>query len=521
MQGNRTDFPKIYCAMDYYQTTYGESIRILLLILSCVAISAAMVCGPALAVVVGVGFLCLLSRQLAGADSKVSSAEMLVLFLAAGTIGLGRQFSHLAIRIEETNLYITEIVLGVSWILVGLRKVTAKEKLFGKSGLNGLLLIYCALGLICLVRGIADFGMEALRHSVIVYYSLFYFLILELLTDEHRLERFLKVCLIGSVVALLVILYDFASGIGFETSTEVRRYGGNIGALSLVFCLLFWLSFTIFKIRSRARGLLSVLLPFQVFAAVFLIQHRSLLLALIGGLLFIFALISKARVFKYLVLMVCAFLLIICVDQFSGVLSGNVMVRDTLTRALSTLTPEQDPNSAHRITMWGQILDRTARQPMLGEGFGPAFSAFFGGRFYDYSERRLHPHNSFLWILNRMGIIGFGVFSFLILKFYSSGIKAYRRMNAGKSKAYLLALLSSHFCISIFAFFNVVLEGPSMGIFFWIIMGLTMALIKMGKEQSERVKHEISSPDKEGANLDPGSHPSSIPRSGGDDKAAD
>jgi O-antigen ligase len=418
---------------------------------------------------------------------------MLVLFLVAGTIGLGRQFSHLAIRIEETNLYVTETILVVAWMLVGLRKATAKERLSEKSGLNGLFLAYYALGLICLLRGIADFGMEALRHSVIVYYSLFYFLILELVTDLSKLERILKLSLIASAVALLAILYNYASGFGFETSTEVKRYGADIGALSLVFCCLFWLTLSIFRVKSKAKSLLQIMLPFQLFAVIFLIQHRSLLLALIGGLTFIFALISKTRTLRYLVLIVCAFLLIICVNQFSGILSGNVLVKETLARALSTLTPEQDPNSAHRIAMWGQILQRTATQPMLGEGFGPAFSVFFSGRFYDYSERRLHPHNSFLWILNRMGIIGFGVFSFLILKFYNSGIKAYKRMDAGKSKAYLLALLSSHLCISIFAFFNVVLEGPSMGIFFWIIMGLTMALIKMEKEQSKELKYESGS----------------------------
>ena len=313
---------------------------------------------------------------------------------------------------------------------------------------------------------------------------------LELISDRNKLERILKFSLVASTVALLAIMYNYASGLGFETSTHVKRYGANIGALSLVFCCLFWLSLSIFKVKSKAKNFLLVLLPFLLFAAIFLIQHRSLLVALTGGLIFIFALVSKTRTLRYLALIICALLLIICINQFSGVLSGSVMVKETLARALSTLTPEQDPNSAHRIAMWGQILHRTARQPLLGEGFGPPFSAFFGRRFYDYSERRLHPHNSFLWILNRMGIIGFGVFCFLILKFYSSGIRAYKRMNAGKSKAYLLALLSSHLCISIFAFFNVVLEGPSMGIFFWIIMGLTMALIKIEREQPEELKYE-------------------------------
>ncbi|UCB53415.1 MAG: O-antigen ligase family protein [Candidatus Zixiibacteriota bacterium] len=476
--------------MNCNRIAYEASVRTLLLGLCCVSLSAALVWGPALTVAAGVVLLILLSRQLACFPSKTSSAEMLTLFLVTGTIGFGRGFSYLGIRFEETSLYVTEAVLTAAWILVVLRKVAAKERIVKRSGLNGLFLIYYALGALCLLRGISEFGMEALRHSVVVYYSLFYFLILELVTDMNKLERILKLSLVASTVALLAIFYNYASGFGFETSTEVKRYGANIGALSLVVCVLFWLSLTVFGIRSRARSLLSVLLPFQIFAAILLIQHRSLLVALIGGLILIFALISKVRTLKYMVLMICIFLLIVCVDQFSGVLSGSVMVKDTLTRALSTLTPEQDPNSAHRLVMWSQILGRTARQPVLGEGFGPPFSVFSGGKFYDYAERRLHPHNSFLWILNRMGVIGFGIFCCLILKFYASGIKAYRRMEAGKSKAYLLALLSSHFCISIFAFFNVVLEGPSMGIFFWIIMGMSMALIKIEKERSEELKYE-------------------------------
>jgi hypothetical protein len=477
--------------MDYYQTACGDSIKVILVMLLCVGISAALVWGPALNVAAAVVLLALLSTQLTAPRSSINPAEILTLFLVTGTISFGRAFSYLGIRVEEINLYVTEAVLAAACILMVSGKVAAKERLIKRSEFNGLFLIYYALGLLCLLRGISQFGMEALRHSVVVYYSVFYFLILELISDLNRLERILKFSLAASTVALLAIMYNYASGLGFETSTQVKRYGANIGALSLISCCLFWLSLSVLKVRSKAKNILLILLPFQLFAAVFLIQHRSLLVALIGGLIFIFALISKTRTLRYLALIICALLLIICVNQFSGILSGNVMVKDTLTRAFSTLTPEQDPNSGHRIAMWGQMLHRTARQPVLGEGFGPPFSAFFGRKFYDYSERRLHPHNSFLWILNRMGIIGFGVFCLLIMKFYSSGIRAYRRMNAGKSKAYLLALLSCHFCISIFGFFNVVLEGPSMGIFFWIIMGMTMALIKIEKQQSEELKHEF------------------------------
>jgi|GEM_PF-1446435 len=506
--------------MDYCQTTYGQSLRIFLLMLLCVGISAGLVWGPALAVAVGMMLLILLSTQMAGLQSRITSAEILTLFLVTGTIGLGRAFSYQGIRIEETNLYVTEAVLAAAWILVIVRQAAAKERLVRRSGLNGLFLVYYALGAICLLRGVSQFGMEALRHSVIVYYSLFYFLILNLITDEHKLKRFLKFSLIGAALAVAVIFYNFLVGTGLQTSTEVKRYGANIGALSLVLCMLFWLSLTVFKIRGRAKVLLSILLPFQLFAAVFLIQHRSLLVALIGGLLFILALVSKARTLKYLILAICVFLLVVGLNQVSGILSGNLLVKDTLARALSTLTPEKDPNSTHRMVMWSQILHRTAKQPVLGEGFGPPFSVFSGRRFYDYAERRLHPHNSFLWILNRMGIVGFGVFCFLILKFYGSGIRAYRRMNAGKYKAYLLAFLSSHFCISIFAFFNVVLEGPSMGIFFWIVMGLTMALINIEKERWERLNLELKVRAQNDANADSGSLAPSLPRGGGDDKMA-
>jgi len=479
--------------MNYYQPAYRQSIKILLLILLCASISAGMVWGPVVALVIGLGFLALLLKQLAGLDSKIKSPEFLMLFLIMGTISFGRQFSYLGIRIGETNVYVTEIVLAASWALVFLRKFVTKETLFKKSPLNLLFLFYYAIGLLCLFRGLPDFGMEALRHSVIVYYSLFYFLILELVTDIHQLERFLKYSLIASAVALLVIFYNFASGIGFQTSTEVKRYGANIGALSLTFCFLFWLSLNIFKVRSKAKSFLTILLPFQLFAAFFLIQHRSLPLAMFGGLVFLFALISKTRAFKYVIFALGGFLLILSVDYSSGILSANVLVKDTLRRASTILTPEEDPNSLHRLAMWEEALNRTAREPLVGEGFGPPFSLLASNKFYDYSEKRLHPHNSFLWILNRMGMIGFTIFFLLILKFYRSAIKAYKKMSPGKSKAYLLALMSCHVSISIFAFFNVVLEGPFMGIFFWIIMGLAMALINIKKNELDENEDELES----------------------------
>lgn len=477
--------------MNSYQPAYGESIKVVLLVLLCISISAGMVWGPKVALFIGLGFLALLLRQLAGWDSKIKSPELLMFFLITGTISFGRQFSYLGIRIGETNVYVTELVLIVTWVLIFLRKVVTKEMLFKKSSLNLLFLFYYAIGLLCLLRGVFDFGMEAARHSVIVYYSLFYFLILELVSGIHQLERFLKYCLVASAVALLVIFYNFASGIGFVTNTGAVRYGANIQALSLVFCFFFWLSLSIFKVKSRAKSLLKILVPFQIFSALFLIQHRSLPLTMVAGLVFIFALISKTRAFKYAIFALGGLLLILSLDYFTGILSTDIMVKDTWMRVSTILTPEEDPNSLHRLAMWDEILDRTKESPLLGEGFGPPFSIFFGDKFYDYSESRLHPHNSFLWILNRMGIIGFGIFFLLILKFYKSAIKAYRSLSPGKSKAYLLALMSCHVCICIFAFFNVVLEGPSMGIFFWIIMGLAMALIDINKKESDENKYAL------------------------------
>jgi O-antigen ligase len=477
--------------MNFYQTAYGESIKITLLLFLCISISAAMVWGPVVALIICIGFLALLLRQLAGFDSKIKSPELLMLLLGMGTISFGRQFSYLGIEIGEINVYVTELILTATWGLIFLRKVVTKEMHFKKSSLNLLFLFYYAVGLLCLLRGIFDFGMEAVRHSVIVYYSLFYFLILELITNIRQMERFLKCSLIASIGALLVMFYNFASGVGFQTNTEVMRYGANIGALSLAFCFFFWLSLSIFKVKSKAKSFLNIIILPQIFAAVFLVQHRALLLAMAGGLFFIFVLINKTRAFKYLVFVLCGFLLFLSFDYFSGALSTNSLFKDTLKRASTILTPEEDPNSLHRIAMWSEVLDRTIDEPLLGEGFGPPFSMFFGSRFYDYSESRLLPHNSFLWILNRMGIIGFGIFLLLILKFYRSAIKAYKSMIPGKSKAYLLALLSCHVCISIFAFFNVVLEGPFMGIFFWIIMGLTMALIGINENEPDENKHEL------------------------------
>jgi O-antigen ligase len=476
--------------MDYSQAVYREIIEPLALLLLCVSIAAVLVWGSPAVLILCLFVVGFLLRGLMVTDSGTSSAELLMLFLIAGTIGLGRQFSYLGIKIRgmDATLYITEMVLAAACLLVWVRKIITKDRLLTRSPLNFLFLLYYAVGLVCLWRGLPVFGMEAMRHSVVVYYSLFYFLMLELVGDMHHLERFLKYSLLASTLALGVIFYNSIFDIGVMTPQGIKGYGGNIGSLSLTFCFFFWLSLNAFGVRCKARIFLLILIPFQILAVV-LGQHRSLLVAIAGGLVFFLVLIGKTRVLKYTSLALCGFLLIFSIVYFSGISSNNSLVRDTLSRASTILTPEEDPNSAHRIAMWDKILDRTSKRPFLGEGFGPPFSVFFGSKFYDYSERRLHPHNSFLWILNRMGIIGFGIFAFLMVRFYNSALKAYRRMRPGKSKAYLLALMSCHICISIFAAFNVVLEGPSMGIFFWVIMGLAMALTKISENELKESTH--------------------------------
>ena len=142
-----------------------------------------------------------------------------------------------------------------------------------------------------------------------------------------------------------------------------------------------------------------------------------------------------------------------------------------------------------RLAWWTAIFDYTVRGPYFwtGKGFGINLADADG--FQPTADHSLRaPHNSHLTALARMGVPGFALWVLLQAAFALGLLRALLRARragdrtlaaaAGWLGVYWLAMMVD-------TSFDPYLEGPQGGIWFWVVFGLGMAVIRLVPRRTE------------------------------------
>ncbi|MBX3069827.1 MAG: O-antigen ligase family protein [Thermomicrobiales bacterium] len=136
-----------------------------------------------------------------------------------------------------------------------------------------------------------------------------------------------------------------------------------------------------------------------------------------------------------------------------------------------------------RLEWWGRIVDYTFRGPYFwtGKGFGVNLSVADG---VSIEEDVRAPHNSHITILARMGVPGLMLWiafnlalAIALLKVIRSrkpGIDPWLSAVAGWLLMYWLAMMIN-------TAFDPYLEGPQGGIWYWSVVGLSLAVIQIAR----------------------------------------
>jgi O-antigen ligase len=101
-------------------------------------------------------------------------------------------------------------------------------------------------------------------------------------------------------------------------------------------------------------------------------------------------------------------------------------------------------------------------------------------------DKRIDPHNSYVALLCRTGIIGFCLLAFIMWNTVLALTRLKRRIGGEPQNAFVVdCLLGCFVAISVYASMNVTLETPYHGIFFWLFVGIT-ALLADGRKEAGR-----------------------------------
>jgi hypothetical protein len=151
------------------------------------------------------------------------------------------------------------------------------------------------------------------------------------------------------------------------------------------------------------------------------------------------------------------------------VFKGDLLVGDNSTPSFM----------AFRVHLWKQAWAGFLEKPWFGQGFGNhmlatqlnGLPAMVDGKWIS------GPHNSFLAVLNRLGILGFVLLTSLIFMLAAAFVRS-------KKTDFTWLVAASVVNLNFFALFNVCLENPQGGIWYWFFWGMLLKLAYAKEEES-------------------------------------
>jgi len=160
-------------------------------------------------------------------------------------------------------------------------------------------------------------------------------------------------------------------------------------------------------------------------------------------------------------------------------IGNNVVSLFSSTHVRGRLTPgakvDRDTGTIiWRLIFWNFLIDKTMdTSPMEGLGFGMSLGSLPGMPIVVQEDLR-SPHNGAVTIFTRTGFIGLGLWFFALLVWYVEVFRAFldSRKNGHYVWSSVLLVIPAYFTTALISLlFDVYLEGPMGGIWFWCLIG--------------------------------------------------
>jgi O-Antigen ligase len=336
---------------------------------------------------------------------------------------------------------------------------------------------------------VGTYGVDALRDSVIIMYGGFSFIVAALLIEDCRrigtLVRYYRTFL-GIYVPAVPLLFP----LGFYFGDDILKVPGT--TVSLI-----WLGPG--EVATHLAGAaVFVLAGFRrptliwtacLLAALVMVSavSRAAMVAFIVPVVLATVVLGKARMFAViipvaLVLLATSYVIETSFSSYQEARSSterpvsSVQLVENVASIFGRAGVQTESTKEWREKWWNIIVDNTVRGPYFwtGRGFGVnlGFEDGFGN---PHNERPLRsPHNGHITILARAGIPGAALWGVFLAAWFGTLLHtmllARRRGQAEWAGLLLFVACYATSCV-INATFDVALEAPMQGIWFWCLIG--------------------------------------------------
>jgi O-antigen ligase len=151
--------------------------------------------------------------------------------------------------------------------------------------------------------------------------------------------------------------------------------------------------------------------------------------------------------------------------------------QDFASRAESDLVSgilhsSEDDYWQFRLSAWREAWKRFGESPLAGEGFGVPFT-------FDIWDNDPRPHNTFLTVLYKMGLIGFLPLIAFLGYFFWASMRAVRRNLKYQRVVFLQIVVLAQCAFCLFGAANLMIESPYLASLLWVSFGVGLRMIRM------------------------------------------
>jgi len=331
---------------------------------------------------------------------------------------------------QEAILKLFTLIAVTVWLL---KIVNTGKYSFRKTKLDLSLILFSLVLVVSFF--ISETKTVSLQEFIIFFsYILIFFLITNNLDKKTDFNSFIHLFfIISSIVSIYTIMQYY----GFDPYlSDLHRLTSTIGQknwISNYLAMIFPIVFSYFllekakKIKLRYFFLLSIL-----YATFMICQSRGIWISIILTIVFAFFIIIKFKfheIFernkKWLFLLLITFFVITIIYSTDNPLNKSAIT--VPQRALSTFD-EKDPSINTRLLIWKTTLEMIKDRPIFGSGIGTfkmnylIYQAEFlqkNPNYIKYIANAKETHNEYLQTGAELGLLGLGVFIFIIYTFYT------------------------------------------------------------------------------------------------------
>jgi O-antigen ligase len=348
--------------------------------------------------------------------------------------------------------------------------------------------ILCGLSVAYFVIAFPVYHIYAMRDFAILEYSLFFPLTYFAISDRTWAIRVSRYFVYAGVLLAILMLFQTATGIDFGFGVGGRTVfgrtidflgGGDLGGV-LAFSLMALTAYLLFERRRRPLHLAAAILCFLALAATGT-RAAFVGVALAGVVTFLLA--SNRYRFAFLLFVAILTGAMLLGATVPDAFPGAMLLRRFYFAIMSAMGGAQDADAAFRLARWKDAVNTWLQSPVLGVGFGRNIlhRAYLGAWSPDKFNLGM-PHNTFLFLLTRVGVVGFG----LVVFSWVSGVVRLALVAHRSRRPDDLAAVNILVAMAGFAAFVLFFERPMNNASFWIMLAVAQRLAETSPAQAAR-----------------------------------